>query len=65
MKIYDGIGYIKIIVIIQIQKRKGIGNAEKSCTIKIPKSKLLIKQNKIDLRTSKIAITGDFANASF
>lgn len=38
---------------------------EKSCTIKIPKSKLLMKQNKIDLRTSKISITGDFADASF
>lgn len=38
---------------------------EKTCSIKIPKSKLAMKQNQIDLRTCKISITGDFADASF
>lgn len=38
---------------------------DKTCTVKIPKTKLELKQNKIDLRTSKITITGDFADTSF
>ena len=37
---------------------------DKSCTVTIPKSKLAMKQKQIDLRTSKISITGDFADAS-
>lgn len=37
---------------------------DKSCTVTIPKSKLAMKKNKVDLRTSKISITGDFADAS-
>lgn len=37
---------------------------DKTCTVTIPKSKLAMKQNQIDLRTSKISITGDFAYAS-
>lgn len=38
---------------------------DKSCTVKIPKSKLSMKHNQIVLRTCKISITGDFADASF
>lgn len=38
---------------------------DKSCTVTIPKSSLKKSQSKTDLRTSKISITAEFANASF